>query len=140
MKGDFPVLIQNLLAWLLPDTRQALRDGTCGREVHIPADGRAESVSVVLPSGRTVGTGETLEDTEEQGVYTVRYAYSGRPTRTARFALHMDSAESDVRDVGSVSGNVMLGGKTAGRELTPWVLLACLVLLLLEWEVSRRVA
>ena len=141
MKGDFPVLIQNLLAWLLPDTRQALADGVCGQWVQLPLDARAERMTVTLPSGRTIAAGQTLEDTDQQGVYTLRAAYADQADRVLRFALHMDNAESDTRMVGPASGTIALGGVAdAGRELTPWVLLACLALLLMEWEVSRRVA
>ena len=141
MKGDFPVLIQNLLNWLLPDARQALPDGVCGQAVAIPADARADSVTVTLPSGRKLQNVSTLDETGEQGVYTVIYAYADGTEREARFVLHMDAAESDVRAVGAAAGEITLGGTAdAGRELTPWVLLAALALLLLEWGVSRRVA
>ena len=141
MKGDFPVLVQNLLSWLLPDSRQAIQDGTCGQMIAIPADSRAVRTDVVLPSGKTLAAEQTLEDTADQGIYTLRYTYDGQPDRLSRFAMHMENAESDVRSVGPSSGAVALGGTAnAGRELTPWALLACLALLLLEWEVSRRVA
>ena len=141
MKGDFPVLTQNLLSWLLPDTRQELRDGTCGQIVAIPADSRAARTEVILPSGKTVPAEQTLGDTAAQGVYQLRYIYDDQPDRMIRFVMHMENAESDVRQVGPAAPNVALGGMaSAGRELTPWVLLMCLALLLVEWEVSRRVA
>ena len=61
--------------------------------------------------------------------------------RTARFALHMDPAESDLRQAGGGNAAINLTTRMdAGRELTPWVLLAFLALALVEWEVSRRVA
>ena len=141
MQGDFPVLIQNLLSWLLPDARQALADGVCGQGVTLPPDSRAERVTVTLPSGRREDVSGVWTDTDAQGVYTVTYSYADRPERTVRFALHMDSAESDTRQVGRAAEAGVLGKTVgAGRELTPWVLLAFLALLLAEWEVSRRVA
>lgn len=141
MKGDFPILIQNLLAWLLPDARQALPDGVCGQAVRLPVDPQAQAVSVTLPSGRTLQTDGVLEKTGEQGVYTAIYAYPDGQTRQARFCMHMENAESDLRAEKSENDTVILdGGTDAGRALTPWVLLACLILLLLEWGVSRRVA
>ena len=141
MKGDFPVLMQNLLAWLLPDARQTLADGVCGRPVPLPRDSRAEGVSVTLPSGRTLAAESLLEDTGEQGVYTVTYRYAGGGERPVRFALHMDSAESDVRTVAPAEGGAvrMQTHRADGRELTVWVLLAFLALMLVEWGVSRRV-
>lgn len=142
MKGDFPILMQNLLGFLLPDARQALSDGVCGRRVALPRDARAERTSVTLPSGRVLAVGDTLEETDEQGVYTLRYDYANGSARTVPFTLHMDGAESDVRAVGG-AGSAAVATRAqaaAGRELTMWVLLAFLCLLLVEWGVSRRVA
>ena len=141
MQGDFPILIQNLLSWLLPDTRQAFAESVCGQAIPLPYDARAERTEVTLPSGRRIIPGAVLEETDDQGVYALTYTYADGTARTARFALHMDGAESDVRQVGPVAGPAVLGGSAAaGTELTPWVLLAFLILLLVEWEVSRRVA
>ena len=130
MKGDFPILMQNLLSFLLPDARQSFPDGLCGDSLTLPADAR-----MVTPSGRPAA------DTWEQGVYTVRYRVADGAERTARFALHMDPAESDLRQAGGGDAAINLTTRMdAGRELTPWVLLAFLALALVEWEVSRRVA
>ena len=140
MKGDFPILIQNLLGYLLPDVRTSLGDGICGEPVTLPPAGRALSRQVTLPDGRALQAAEVLEDTMEQGVYTWTEEYAGGERRTARFALHMAPEESDVRQTGSpTEGLRLMGGGAAGRELTPWVLLAILALLLVEWGVSRRV-
>ena len=140
LKGDFPVLIQNLLSWLLPDARSALADGVCGQTVALPADARAQHARVITPSGRTLPAEGALEDTGEMGVYTLEYAYADGAVRSLPFAMHMDTDESDVRQVGSATGDVSLGGTApAGMELTHWVLLALLALLLVEWGVSRRV-
>lgn len=141
MKGDFPVLMQNILSFLLPDARQALRDGTCGAPIVLPADGRARETEIITPSERHVPVNGLLEDTGEQGVYTLIYRYEDGAERILRFALHADTGESDVRRVGSPGGNVTLNAVTdAGRELTIWFLLAFVILSLVEWEVSRRVA
>lgn len=141
MLGDFPVLIQNLLAWLLPAPQQALADGLCGASVALPLDARAESVTVTLPGGRSLAADRVLEETAEQGVYTVTYAYADRGSRSLRFALHMDTAESDVRQTAddSLTGPIART-QAAGRDLTVYVLAAFFALLLIEWGVSRRVA
>ena len=142
MQGDFPVLMQQVLGWLLPDMRQDAADGVCGRAVAIPQDGRAREISAVLPSGRRIPGGTLLEDTREQGIYSLEYTYESGEKRVVRFALHVDGAECDVRQVGSAGGEGTVSRlqSDAGRELTLWVLLAFLALMLLEWEVSRRVA
>ena len=129
MKGDFPILMQNLLAFLLPDARQSFPDGICGDSLTLPADAR-----LIAPSGRQAA------DTDEQGVYTVRYRGTDGAERAARFTLHLDPAECDLRMTAGGASDVRLTAiADAGRELTPWVLLAFLALALLEWEVSRRV-
>lgn len=130
MKGDFPILMQNLLGFLLPDARQSFPDGVCGDSLNVPADAQ-----VVTPSGRLAA------DSWEQGVYTVRYRVADGAERVARFTLHMDPGESDLRQIGGGASEIDLNTvRDAGRELTPWVLLAFLALALVEWEVSRRVA
>lgn len=130
MKGDFPILMQNLLGFLLPDARQSFPDGVCGDSLNVPADAQ-----VVTPSGRLNA------DSWEQGVYTVRYRVADGAERVARFTLHMDPEESDLRQIGGGASEIDLNTvRDAGRELTPWVLLAFLALALVEWEVSRRVA
>ena len=142
MKGDYPILMQNLLRYLLPDARQALGDDVCGQRVALPREARAERTSVILPSGRALSADDTLEDTNEQGVYTLRYEYADGSARTVRFTLHMDPAESDVLTVGGAGMNAVAARTqaAAGQEMTLWVLLAFLCLLLVEWGVSRRVA
>ena len=130
MKGDFPILMQNLLGFLLPDARQSFPDGVCGDSLNVPADAQ-----VTTPSGRLAA------DSWEQGVYTVRYRVADGAERVARFTLHMDPGESDLRQIGGGASEIDLNTvRDAGRELTPWVLLAFLALALVEWEVSRRVA
>ena len=130
MKGDFPILMQNLLGFLLPDARQSFPDGVCGDSLNVPADAQ-----VTTPSGRLNA------DSWEQGVYTVRYRVADGAERVARFTLHMDPGESDLRQIGGGASEIDLNTvRDAGRELTPWVLLAFLALALVEWEVSRRVA
>ena len=74
-------------------------------------------------------------------MYRLSYAYADGTERTVAFPVHMDTAESDVRAVAPATGDgVTLRTVSAGgRELTMWMLLAFLALLLVEWGVSRRV-
>lgn len=140
VQGDFPVLMQNLLAYLLPELREELSDLTCGDSVQLPLDARARRVTVTLPGGKTVEAGESFDQTQAQGVYTLERDY-GDSARTVRFTAHADTRESDVRQVGaSGSAAVAVQAQTAsGREITMWLLLAFMALLLVEWGGSRRV-
>jgi hypothetical protein len=108
--------------------------------VAIPADARADSVTVTLPSGRKLQNVSTLDETGEQGIYTVVYAYADGTAREARFALHMDAAESDVRAVAPDDrADAEQTRSDQGRELTAILLAAFLILLLIEMGVSRYV-
>lgn len=144
LKGDFPVLMQNILAYLLPETRQALEGIICGETVTLPYAARAARMELTLPSGRREECvpGSVTDDTMEQGVYTLRIDDESGAQRAVRFAVHMDTAESDVRAVGSLGGVAVTARlqTAAGEEVTFYVLLAFLALLLVEWGVSRRVA
>lgn len=139
LKADFPVLVQNLLAYLLPETATSVQNAVCGQPVAIHPDARAEAVSVLTPSGRRAElAGGGLEDTGEIGVYTLVEDF-GDARRETSFALHAPEAETDTQSVAvSTETNEKNEGQTGSREWTTAALLAALILLLLEWRVSRR--
>ena len=139
LKADFPVLIQNLLTWLVPDA-VSLSGGECGQEVAITA-GAAVEKTVVTPAGRELRLSSSLlDDTNEQGVYLLKTKNAGGEETVTPFALHMAAAESDVRTVGpSVeSANAADYTANAGKSLIPALLLGLLALMMIEWGVSRR--
>lgn len=140
LKADFPVLMQNLLAWLLPEASADLQDAVCGVEVTITPDVRAESAVVETPSGKVVNlNGGQLLDTNEIGVYTLRERYANGEERETRFALHPPVAESDTLHVAESTAQSEKTTRTGGyREWTLPLLLLAFALALLEWEVSRR--
>ena len=140
LKADFPVLMQNLLSFLLPNVRESVQDAVCEAPLTLPVDARAESAQVILPSGKRCGAQQA--DTSEQGVYCFEQRYADGDTRSVYFTVHGDAAEYDVRNVGAPGGEGLSRQleTAAGHELTLWVLLAFLALLLIEWGVSRRVA
>lgn len=140
LKADFPVLMQNLLAWLLPEASADLQDAVCGEEVTITSDVRAESAVVETPSGKVVNlNGGQLLDTNEIGVYTLREHYANGEERETRFALHPPDVESDTLHVAESTAQAEKTNRTGGyREWTLPLLLLAFALALLEWEVSRR--
>lgn len=140
LKADFPVLVQNLLAYLLPDTASAVQNAVCGQSVTIHTDARAEEAFVLTPSGRQVElAGGALEDTGDMGVYTLVERFAGDARRETRFALHPPEAETDTQSVAVSTQAEDEGGTQMGtREWTGAALLAALAILLLEWRVSRR--
>lgn len=141
LKADFPVLIQNLLQYLLPDAPAGIQDMQCGSSLPLNLDERTVSARVRLPSGRTVSLeGSTLADTEERGLYTLTEERADGTLRETTFAAHIPSEEGETMSVASsTSGEAAArSGGGMGREWTPWLLLACFAVLMLEWEVSRR--
>lgn len=140
LKADFPVLVQNLLAYLLPEAASAVQNAVCGKPMVIHADARVEEAFVLTPSGRRAElAGGVLEDTGEIGVYTLAERFAGDARRETRFALHAPEAETDTESV-AVSTQAEDEGKAqmGSREWTGAALLAALAILLLEWRVSRR--
>lgn len=139
LKADFPVLVQNLLAYLLPETASAVQNAVCGQPVAIHADARTEEAFVLTPTGRRAELlGGVLEDTGEMGVYTLVERFSGDARRETRFALHAPEAETDTESVAVSTQAEDEGRAQMGlREWTGAALLAALAILLLEWRVSR---
>ncbi len=142
MKPDFPILMQNLMDYLLPDAVGAVDATSAEQPVVIVPDERAVSVREVTPSGREVTVeGETITDTGEIGIYALREERVDGTQRITPFVLHMAPSEADVRQVATSTQEEqteMMQRRGTGREWTVFLLLAALLLLLVEWEVSRR--
>lgn len=140
LKADFPVLIQNLLAYLLPEPSARVESAACGESVAIDADVRSQKVTVLTPDGQTVPlNGGRLENTQAIGVYTLQEEMEDGTVRQTRFTLHAPAAESDTRTVPQPSEKEETVAAGYGyREWTLAAVLLLFVLCVLEWEVSRR--
>lgn len=146
MKYDFPILIQNVLRYFLPETAADVGEGVCGEGIRmvLPADGSAAMITT--PGGRLLHAADMtdwslsapFEDTAEAGLYTL--TVEGGATAGQRyFALHAPLSESDVRSVApSVDAAGSSKAPAGGRDLTGVLLMLFLALLMLEWGVSRR--
>lgn len=130
LKYDFPIMIQNILQFLCPPS-SGVSDGVCGQKMSLRTAGTVET-----PGGRRIEINENalFADTEEAGLYILRTAEGETP-----FALTMDFSESDVRQAAPSAGETDNLTVTGRREITRWLLLAALLLLLLEGGISRRV-
>ncbi len=130
LKYDFPIMIQNILQYLCPPS-SGVSDGICGQKMSLRTAGTVET-----PSGRRIEICENalFTDTEEAGLYILRTAEGETP-----FALTMDFSESDVREAAPSAGQAGNNTITGRSEITRWLLLAALLLLLLEGGISRRV-
>lgn len=140
LKADFPVLVQNLLSYLLPDAVASVESAACGEAVLIHSDARSMETFVTTPSGRRVSlTGGRLEETDEIGEYTLVERFEQGSERQTPFVLHPPEDETDTMTVAvSAASNDAEEAVGGSREWTPWLLLALLAITLLEWRVSRR--
>lgn len=141
LKADFPVLVQNLLNYLLPESAVQVTDGICGQRLQLALDDRTQSAAVTLPSGRQASVENgVLSDTEEIGFYRLTEERLEAENRQTVFAMHIPQAESDTVTMAASTAGSRSNGETAGigREYAVWLLLAALLLLIAEWEVSRR--
>lgn len=146
MKYDFPILIQNILRAFLPETAADVGEGVCGAAITIALPPDASAATITTLTGRVIhaesmmdwSASAPFEETNEAGLY--RLDVKSDPAMGTRyFALHAPISESDVRQVSpSVDAAGALTAPAGGRELSGYLLLAFLLLLLVEWGVSRR--
>ncbi len=141
IKADFPVLVQNLLGYLLPDVQAELGAADCGAPITMAVNDRAASVYVLSPSGKHIQLdGTTLSDTKEQGVYTLVELFDGDIDRETMFTVHMPGSEADTSITAATTDaeGVLFANGENFTEWTQWLLLAWLAVLMIEWGVSRR--
>ena len=139
LKADFPVLVQNLLSWLLPDAAASVEAAGCGMPVSFVLDARSVSAWVETPDGRQSALeGNSFSDTDAPGVYRLVETLEDGQMREMAFALHIPPEESDTLTVPASMEGAQAQGTSGHREWTGWVLVALFAVMLLEWEVSRR--
>jgi hypothetical protein len=145
LQPAFPVLVQNLVARLLPEgyDRQTVRPGEGVRIVPGPSP---TDVQVVRPDNQVLELQppfpRTFTDTTQIGAYHVKETLSGRP-REGWFVVEMqDPSESRIapRPPPQTERVAALpGAREQGRtELWPWLAFAALGLLGAEWVIARR--
>lgn len=146
LRAAFPILIQNLLGYLLPGGFES-RVFAPDRPVTLATEVGATAVEVTTPDGRTSKLAPPFPaapftDTGRPGIYSVRQELPGG-ARTSYFAVNFaDPALSriapgpapTIQETGRPTGPVPRGT----LELWPWVALAALVLLAGEWVVFHR--
>ena len=142
MQADFPILMQNLMDYLLPEAVGAVDAAYCGRPVDIAPDEWAVERQVLTPTGKTVPVeGTVFAETGEIGIYALKEERADGRLRITPFVLHMAPSEADLRYVaepGPDSREVTASRQGTGMELRVFFLLAMLLLSMVEWEVSRR--
>jgi hypothetical protein len=145
LRAAFPVLVQNLVARILPEgyDGQTLSPGQTVRIVPGPSP---TEVQVVRPDDQVVELQppypKTFSDTTQVGAYHVKESLSGRP-REGWFVVEMQHpSESQIAPKPAPAVEKVAGVVTApdqGRvELWPWLAFAALGLLAAELVLARR--
>jgi Ca-activated chloride channel family protein len=146
LRAAFPILVQNLLGYLLPGGFENQSYPT-GRPVTLAAEPDARAIEVVTPSGRVVKLGPPFPvapftDTETPGVYTVRQQLPAG-VRVSRFVVRFEDPDLSRIAVGAEPFVTLAEGVSGAAprgtlELWPWLAGLALGLLALEWVVFHR--
>jgi Ca-activated chloride channel family protein len=141
LRAAFPILIQNLLQYLMPGGFEN-QVFPLGQPVNLQVESGTRSVQVVTPDGRTVALpspSTPFTDTTRPGVYTVRQRLASG-TRVSRFVVQLQDP-SISRIAPGAAPLVQAASRPAGPaprgtlEIWPWLVAAGLGALLLEWLV-----
>jgi len=144
----FPILLAELVSYLAPSQAVDDVDLRPGQAVDINPGSQVTQVEVTSPSGRMVrlepsGSGFRFTHTDELGLYQARYI-GPEAQGSDLFAVNLfEPAESSIRPTPEVPILASTAGgapanEVGQRELWPWVTLAALLLLMIEWWVDHR--
>lgn len=146
LKMDFPILMGNILNWILPGVKTNTLNCYAGEEVAIDAIPGSSSIDIVLPDGSEKRVAPPypivpFDDTTQLGVYTIKQGM-GSGTIEDRFTVSVPThGESDLAlknrsyDIQNTQKERTVEGR---RELWPYFALVALAFMLIEWWVYRR--
>jgi Ca-activated chloride channel family protein len=151
LKIDFPILMANLVEWFAPARAFDAPDGLLpGEPLVIRPQATTDRYRITLPDGSTqvfeVSEGVlTFPFTTQLGVYTVELLGGEEVQGGGSFAVNLFApGESAIAPADEIMvGQVEVGGSGPGeeagqRELWPWLAVAALAVLLVEWWVYHR--
>jgi hypothetical protein len=151
----YPVLMTNLLNYLLPpQSVETPIEGVMPNEVvAILARPEADQVVVGLPDGSLraftpAGQSLSFDETNQLGLYAINTYLPGEqaPESVDVFAVNLfDASESNITprrviQVGQTPLSAADASAVGEMELRPWLILAALVILFIEWWVYHRPA
>jgi hypothetical protein len=147
LRIGFPILVQNLSEWMLPPSVPSRSFHPDEAVTIVPKTG-ATSVAVVRPDGsrRAFATGSiaTFADTGLIGVYTVEQVVAGKVDRSW-FAVNLFSeTTSQLKPIDRLTlppSRSAAAGHVSHRgfiEFWPWIVLAALGLVVVEWLAFHR--
>ena len=148
---EFPILMQNLMSWILSDVTGGVNEVKAGGSVPLLPHALANRIEVSTPSGGTELAAPPFPavpftETNELGIYRVKqYGADNREIGGAEssFAINAPTAtESDLRTTEALP--TLAGGDiapVATASVNWWLLAAAaaLTLVMAEWLVNRHV-
>lgn len=146
----FPILVANLVNWLQPTTSVDAPPALgAGDPISIRPDTSAEEIVIIGPGDRRTtlqpSPQMSFADTALLGVYTVEQRADGKALgEPEQFAVNLFSREESSiaprPDLAFTGAEASPAASSTERplEIWPWVLLASLLLLSLEWWLYNR--
>jgi len=146
LRPAFPILMQNIVGWLLPGRAAGARALAPGEPFVVRPAPQAESVTVTTPSGAGISVvppypPKPFTATDDPGLYVVRERIGGKES-SSFFVVNPPPLESALAGADSLPVTATTAGDgdplPGQREL--WSVLAWLALLILaaEWWVYNR--
>lgn len=146
LRPAFPILMQNIVGWLLPGRAAGARTLAPGEPFAVRPAPEAERVTVTTPSGADISVvppnpPKPFTATDEPGLYVVRERAGGKES-SSFFAVNPPPLESALAGADSlpVTATAASDGDPLPGRRELWPALAWLALLILaaEWWVYNR--
>jgi len=143
LKADFPILMQNLINWMLPQDISFAGQVYAGESLELKSFPDTSRIIVISPSGREYDFDAYPEpmfyDTQDIGVYRIIHQ-SEKQTYTGSFVVSVPTDEvSNLRTAGEVpeGSRAIVETKTSPFQKDIWMIAGwtLLFLLLIEWWV-----
>jgi VWA domain-containing protein/aerotolerance regulator-like protein len=143
----FPILVQNLSEWILPPSVPSHSFHPDEPVTIVPETG-ATSVTVLRPDGRrrslAGGSIATFGDTDLTGLYTVDQVVAGKVDRSW-FTVNLFSEQisqlkpAERLTLPPVNSTIAVHSPHRGQlEVWPWIALAALAVVVIEWLAFHR--
>lgn len=159
LRPEFPILVQNAVAWLTQHQGGNLGRATAGERIDVPlhpqaakavwtAEKEGASEEQAERNGKGLAARQTVP--KMPGLYTFKeFDDGGRELGARLLEVVMDARESDVNSFNEsklsfkpISEQILQNkgnDPSAGfTSLMPWLVMILLMLLVMEWEVYRR--
>lgn len=142
LQTGFPILINNLATWLLPE-RQDNAGVISGDEYRFTPVAGSQEIIVQGPDGKKENYRTPFPSVfsiEKPGPY--RFTQVGDDTERSFYVVKNNGnlLESDLKpqNISWIQTKQKQSGNMSNREFWPYLAAICLFILLLEWEVYRR--